>query len=195
MTEMEKLNNGLEYDFFDEEIAGRKEKANDLCEAFNRIPANDFTAQMKMIDQIFGSHDGDVYLQPPFHFDVGTNIHVGKEFLTNYNVTILDVAPVYIGDNCMIGPNVVITTVNHPLSARKRAAKKGIAKSIHIDNGVWIGANAVILPGVTIHEGAVVAAGAVVTKDVPAHTVVGGVPAKVIKAIEEDEEDHYDTRR
>ncbi len=123
-------------------------------------------------------------MQPPFNCDVGKNIHVGEDFLTNYNVTILDVDKVTIGDYCMIGPNSIISTVNHPLSAKGRREKLSITKPVIIGNDVWIGANCVILPGVTIGNNVIVGAGAVVSKDVPDNCVVGGVPAKVIRKLE-----------
>lgn len=95
---------------------------------------------------------------------------------------------VYIGNNVMIGPNVLITTVGHPLSPLGRRKHMGIAKPIHIGNDVWIGGNATILPGVTIGNNVVIAAGAVVNRDVPDNCLVGGVPAKKIKDIENDVE-------
>lgn len=116
MKEIEKLEAGLEYCFFDEEIAKRKERALLKCRNFNAIAPSDFEAQEKAIKDLFGSTKKHVYIQPNFNCDCGKNIHVGEDFLTNYNVTILDIAPVYIGDYCMIGPNTMISTVNHPLS-------------------------------------------------------------------------------
>jgi len=106
--------------------------------------------------------------------------------LANFNVTILDIGPVRIGDHVMIGPGTLITTVNHPLSPRGRRQHLGIMKPITIENDVWVGGNVTILPGVTIGNNVVVAAGAVVTKDVPDNCVVGGVPSKVIQTIEND---------
>lgn len=185
MTELEKLNRGFPYCFFDEEVGARKERANDLNEALNRIPANHYEEQLALIKQIFGSTRENVYIQPPFYFDVGDNIHVGAEFLTNFNVTILDVAPVHIGDYCMIGPNTLITTVNHPLDYQGRRDKFGVAKGVTIGDDVWIGGNVTILPGVNIGSRVVIAAGAVVTQDVPDDTLVGGVPARVIKSLKE----------
>ena len=118
--------------------------------------------------------------------DSGKNIYVGDQFLANYNVTILDIMPVRIGDYVMIGPNTLITTVGHPLSPMGRRKHLGIAKPVHIGNDVWIGGNVTILPGITIGNNVVIAAGAVVTKDVPDNCLVGGVPAKKIKDIEND---------
>lgn len=186
MREIEKLDAGLEYCFFDTEVAKRKDEALIKCRKFNSIEPTDFVAQEKAIKDLFGSTKEHVYIQPNFNCDNGKNIHVGEDFLANYNVTILDIAPVYIGDYCMIGPNTMITTVNHPLSPKGRRNHIGKGTPVRIGNDVWIGGNCTILPGVTIGNNVVVAAGAVVTKDVPDNCVVGGVPAKIIKTIEND---------
>mgnify|MGYP000913091090 CR=1 FL=1 len=184
MTELEKLDAGLEYYFLDPEVAARKERALRLCKKLNVIDPADNAAQMEVIRELFGSTGKKVYLQPDFHCDNGRNLHVGEDFLTNYNVTILDIAPVHIGDYCMIGPNTLITTVGHPLSPAGRRQKAAFSKPVKIGNDVWIGGNCSILPGVTIGNNVVIAAGAVVTRDVPDNCVVGGVPAKIIKELE-----------
>lgn len=106
--------------------------------------------------------------------------------MANYNVSILDRAPVRIGDYVMIGPHTLITTVNHPISPMGRRKYLSVAKPVTIGNDVWIGGNVTILPGVTIGNNVIVAAGAVVTKDVPDNSLVGGVPAKLIRTIEND---------
>ena len=188
MTELEKLDAGLEYNFFDEEVNGRKQGAMEGCRILNSIDQNDEDAIAEQLIKMFGSVEGSPWTGPNFQCDSGFNIHVGKCFIANYNVTILDIAPVHIGDYCMIGPNTLITTVNHPLSPAKRRAHGAIAKPVTIGDDVWIGGNCTILPGVTIGNNVVVAAGAVVTKDVPDNVVVGGVPAKVIRTIEDDVE-------
>ena len=186
MTEIEKMELGLEYCFFDPAIVARKENAVVKCQAFNAIDPLDIESQTKAIKDLFGSCGQNVYLQQGFNCDNGKNIHVGKDFLTNFNVTILDIAPVHIGDYCMIGPNTLICTVGHPLSPAKRRQKMAIASPIRIGNDVWIGSNCTILPGVTIGNNVVVAAGSVVSKDIPDNSVVAGVPAKIIKNIEPD---------
>ena len=111
---------------------------------------------------------------------------MGDNFLANYNVTILDIAEFRAGNDVMIGPNTLITTVNHPLSPMKRRNAMAQAKPVIIGNDVWIGGNVTILPGVKIGNNVVIAAGAVVTKDVPSNSLVGGVPAKIIREIEND---------
>ena len=122
-------------------------------------------------------------LVPPFHTDCGKNIHIGENVFINSNCTMQDQGGVYIGDDVLIGHNVCLLTLNHDFEPEKRAELH--PSPIHIGNKVWIGSNATILPGVTIGDNAVVAAGAVVTRDVMADTVVGGVPAKLIKKIDE----------
>lgn len=186
MTELEKLDAGLEYDFFDKEVAARKENALRLCKILNSIDPSDVKKQNEIAKELFGKIKGTVYIQPNFNCDNGKNINVGEDFLTNYNVTILDIAKVCIGDYCMIGPNTLITTVGHPLTPKGRRNKKAKGSPINIGDDVWIGGNCTILPGVTIGNNVIIAAGAVVTKDVPDNSLVAGIPAKVIKTLEND---------
>lgn len=186
MTEVEKLDAGLEYDFWDKDVNARKLHAIEVCDKLEAISASDEAGREAVARELLGSVGANVSLLPGFRCDNGTNIHVGDNFLANYNVTILDIMPVTIGDNVMIGPNTMISTVNHPLSPAGRRKHLGIGKPVTLGNDVWIGGNVTILPGVHIGSNVVVAAGAVVTKDVPDNCLVGGVPAKKIKDIEND---------
>lgn len=124
-------------------------------------------------------------LFPPFNSDCGKNIHLGCGVFINAGCKFQDQGGIYLGDRVLVGQNVVLATLNHGMDPAHRGDLH--PAPIHIGNDVWIGANATVLPGVTIGDGAVVAAGAVVTRDVPAMTVVGGVPARVIKKIEVSE--------
>ncbi len=189
MTELEKLQAGLPYDYWDEEVNNRQLDAIGYCHELNAIPVTDREAREKIIRKMLGTSDEDTEFLPYFHCDCGKNIHVGKQFLANCNCTILDIAPVHIGDYVMIGPGVLISTVNHPMTPMGRRNHIGIAKPVTIGNDVWIGGNATILPGVTIGNNVVVAAGSVVTKDIPDNSLVGGVPAKVIRELENDIEE------
>jgi len=183
MTELEKLDRGDWYYFLDAEVAQRKARAAKLCQEFNAIPATAPERQTAKIKEILGATGERVSVQATFNCDNGRNIRVGEDFLSNYNLTILDIAPVTIGRHVMIGPNVDIYTVNHPLTAQGRRDYLGKGSPVTIGNDVWIGGKVTINPGVTIGDNVVVASGAVVTKDVPANTLVGGVPAKVIKQL------------
>lgn len=186
MTEVEKLDAGLPYDFMDPGVNARKMHAVKMTAALNAIPSDDHERRVTAIGQLFGRTGKNPEILPGFSCDNGSRIFVGDNFLANYNVTILDVAPVYIGNYCIIGPGTVITTVNHPMTPMARRKYMAIAKPIHIGNDVWIGGNVTIVPGVTIGNNVIVAAGAVVTKDIPDNSLVGGVPAKLIRKLEND---------
>lgn len=131
----------------------------------------------KEVDESFG-------LFPPFYTDCGKNITIGKGVFINMGCKFQDQGGIFIGNGVLIGHNVVLATLNHAMSPNQRSTM--IPKPIHIGENVWLGSNSTILPGVTIGDGAIVAAGAVVTKDVPENTIVGGVPAKVMRYIKED---------
>lgn len=158
MTELEKLDAGLEYCFDDPEVAARKQAALLACRELDAIDPRDAAARDAALRALLGS-TGEV----------------------------LDIAPVRIGDHCMIGPGTVISTVGHPLTAVGRRAHLGLGEPVTLGADVWIGAHCTILPGVTIGSDVVIAAGAVVTKDVLDHCVVGGVPAKILKQLDPSE--------
>ncbi len=149
-------------------------KMNSEFESFDKTRELFEELTMKPVPEGFG-----IFL--PFATDCGLNIHLGKDVFINAGCKFQDQGGIYIGDGALIGHNVVIATLNHNLDPAKRANM--FPAPVHIGNKVWIGSNSTILPGVTIGDGAVVAAGAVVTKDVSPRTVVGGVPAKLIKEI------------
>lgn len=125
----------------------------------------------------------DAVIRTPFFISYGINLYLSEQVFININVTLQDNAPIYIGRKTMLGPNVQLYTANHPLDPVKRCQGAEIAQSIHIGERVWIGGGAIILPGIRIGDDAVIAAGSVVTKDVPAATVVAGNPAKWLKSI------------
>ena len=153
------------------ELNGRYHEPEELRALFSQLIG-------QPVDETFG-------LFPPFYTDCGKNIHIGKRVFINMGCKFQDQGGIYIGDDTLIGHNVVLATLNHALSPRKRADM--IPAPIHIGSKVWIGAGAIVLPGVTIGDGAIVSAGAVVTKDVPENTIVGGVPAKPMRTISEEE--------
>lgn len=139
-----------------------------------------------LFSQLIGQPvDESFALFPPFHTDCGKNIHIGKNVFLNMGCKFQDQGGIYIGDGALIGHNVVLATLNHAMSPSRRGTM--VPAPIRIGKNVWIGSNATILPGVTIGDGAIVAAGAVVTRDVPENAIVGGVPAKVIRHLREEE--------
>lgn len=145
---------------------------------------------LKLMGKLTGKAvDKSFRLFPPFYTDFGKNIIFGKDVFINSGCHFQDQGGIEIGDGVLIGHNVVLATINHDLLPQNN--RKNHYAPIKIGNHVWIGSNATVLSGVTIGEWAVVAAGAVVTKDVPPYTVVGGVPAKIIKKVEETEHESF----
>lgn len=186
MSELEKLKNGLEYCYDDPEIAAIKENAMKETDIFNSIPSENKEEQTEQLKKMLGEIGEKVEIMRPFQCDNGKNITIGNNFTGNYNMVILDCNKVTIGNNVMIGPNTLITSVGHPISPEGRRKHKGLTKPVVIGNDVWIGGNVTVLPGVNIGNNVVIGAGAVVTKDIPDNSLVLGVPGRVIRKIEND---------
>ncbi|MBO6164220.1 MAG: sugar O-acetyltransferase [Lachnospiraceae bacterium] len=172
----------------DEAVLEEQKKCRAILQKLNFMDRADFDGIGAVVKELFGSSDG-AFVNPPFYCDYGSNIHVGKNFFANYNCMIIDVAPVTIGDNCQMAPNVAIYTAGHPVhpATRNTAYEYGI--EVTIGDNVWIGGNTVILPGVHIGDNTVIGAGSVVTRDIPAWCVAAGNPCRVIREI--TEEDRY----
>lgn len=183
MTEQEKMAAGLWFNPADKALAAQRQHAKALCVQMNQQGPLPFKAHQQQAGQLFGKL-GSCYIEPNFFCDYGYNIELGKNFYANHHCIILDAAKVRIGDDVLLGPGVQIYTVTHPLDAAQRKTGLEKGQAVTIGNSVWIGGGAIILPGVSIGDVAVVAAGAVVTKDVPASVVVAGNPAKVIKTLD-----------
>jgi maltose O-acetyltransferase len=157
-------------------------KASEMVKLLNSLTLADFVRKQEMVKQLFGEAGCSPFVGDNFHCDFGKNIHVGDHFHADYNCTMLDVAEIRIGHNCLIGPDVGIYTAGHRLEPEGRTLD-GYGLPVTIGNDVWIGGHSTILPGVTIGDGAVVAAGSVVADDVEPRTLVAGNPAKFKKQI------------
>ena len=153
-----------------------------LTKQLNGLTLTDQPKKQEIINELFGSVGTNPFVGDNFHCDFGKNIHVGDNFHADYNCTMLDLAEIRIGNNCLIGPDVGIYTAGHRLEPEGRM-EDVYGLSITIGNDVWIGGHSTILPGVTIGDGAVIAAGSVLTTDVPPRSLVAGNPAKVKKEI------------
>jgi acetyltransferase-like isoleucine patch superfamily enzyme len=158
-------------------------RAMAITAALNRLTFDDADEVRALFSDLIGRKvDESFSLIPPFYTANGLDIRVGRNVFINQNCTFYDLGGLDIADDVMVGPNVSILTTGHPLEPAQRRARV-VAKPIAIERNVWIAAGATILGGVTIGENAVVAAGSVVTKDVPPNTLVGGNPARVIRSI------------
>ncbi|KAH0575805.1 Maltose O-acetyltransferase [Spironucleus salmonicida] len=175
---------GRTYDSNESYLVKLRIKAHATCTEYNRGNSVITHEDGAIIHGLLGSHGVNCFMIQPFFCDYGINIHIGDNFFANYGFTVLDSAKVIIGRNVMIGPNVDIYTVGHPLDPVVRATGIEFAKQIEIGDDVWIGGRVVICPGIKIGRGAIIAAGSVVVKDVPEMVVVGGNPAAFLKKVE-----------
>jgi len=157
-------------------------KAIRITSQFNAMLADDEDEIRRVFSELINHKvDDTFFVIPPFYTDFGHNIRIGKNVFVNHACTFMDRGGITLEDGVAIGPKVNLITTNHPLEPSQR--RSTYSKPILIRKMAWIGANATIMPGVTIGENAIVAAGAVVTKDVPANTIVAGVPARAVKKI------------
>lgn len=147
----------------------------------------------EILREAMGTYGENLYVIPPIYANCGlTNVHVGKNVVINFNCTFVDDGEIFIGDDCMIGPGCNLATSVHPISPRLRRHKLQYNKPIHIGNNVWFGAGVTVLPGITVGDNAIVGAGSVVTKDVPANAIVAGNPARLIRMITEEDDYTYE---
>ena len=186
MTEWERMRRGLPYQASDPELKKMRLQVQQLLQKYNQLIPSDSINRNKLICKILGQVGENCAIYPPFFCDYGTNITVGRHFFANVGCTILDVAPVTIGNDVFLGPNVQIITASHPLEFDLRAKGFGLGSPISIGDYVWIGAGAIINPGVTIGAGTVIGSGSVVTHSIPEYVVAAGNPCQVIREIAEN---------
>ena len=192
MTEWEKGQQGYLYNAnHDEAIRQALMRCADLCWAFNQCRPSDTARQRELLEQIIGSIRGEAMVTPPFYCDYGFNITLGDHFYANHNCTILDGAKVTFGAYVFIGPNCVFSTAGHPLDSRQRDLGLEFARPITVGDHVWFGAGVIVLPGVTIGSGSVIAAGSVVSRDIPSGVIAAGIPCRVLQEITGADADKY----
>lgn len=189
MNQIERRDRQLPY-ISDEKVYEEQKKARRLTQELNTADRSDFDKLAEIVKELFGKSEGAM-VNPPFYCDYGSHIEVGKNFFANYNCTILDVAKVKIGDNCMLAPNVAIYTAGHPIHPDTRNTMYEYGIEVTIGSNVWIGGNTVVCPGVKIGDNCVIGAGSVVTKDIPDWSIAAGNPCKVIRKITDDDRKLY----
>ena len=186
-TEKEKAKNGELYDAnYDKELVAERQTCKDLCFEYNNTLPSLANKRTDILKTILGKTKKNFFIEQPFYCDYGYNISIGENFFANFNCTILDGATVEFGDNVFIGPGCGFYTACHPLDVETRNKGLETAKRIKVGNNVWIGAQVVILPGITIGDNSVIGAGSVVSKDIPSNVVAVGNPCKVIKNVNND---------
>ncbi len=196
MTEKEKMLAGKLYDSGDEELVQMRAEAHRLSLLYNRTHDAQEKERAALLDALLPNRGSDAYLQGPIQFDYGAFTTIGKNFYANFNFTVLDCGPVFIGDNVFFGPNCTIATPVHPMLPQERRLRfhedgssydLEYAASIVIENNCWIASGVTICAGVTIGEGSVIGAGSVVTRSIPPHSFAAGVPCRVIRPITEQD--------
>ncbi|QAV24651.1 sugar O-acetyltransferase [Proteus hauseri] len=186
MTEYEKMVSGHLYHANKEEkLQLIRTKAREIIYDFNLTRPSEDAKRINYLKQLLGKTGKNFYIEPPFHCDYGELIEIGENFYSNFNLTILDCAPVKIGSNVMFAPNVSLLTATHPIDPEIRSSELEYALPITIGNHVWLGAGCIVLPGVTIGDNCVIGAGSVVTKSIPANFVAAGNPCRVLRQIGE----------
>lgn len=191
----EKMKSGELYDCsveaLPEELAQKLLECKELIYDFNHSRPREEALRQQIIRQVFAQVGENCYIEPPFHANWGCHMHVGKNFYANFNLTVVDDTDIFIGDSVMIAPNVVIATGAHPICPELRERVYQYNLPVHIGNRVWIGAGAIVLPGVTIGDDTVIGAGSVVTKDIPSGVVAVGNPCRVLRPISQRDDEYY----
>lgn len=186
MTEYERMKAGLLYDPGDPEIMKEQVLFQDRLWSFNQLKPSDYEEKEKYMQEVFASCGGNCYIELPFRANWGGHhLHFGSGVYANSNLTAVDDGEIFVGDKVMFGPNVTIATANHPIEPGLRERGLQYNKDVHIEENVWIGANAVICPGVRIGRNSVIGAGSVVTKDIPENVVAVGSPCRVLRPVSE----------
>lgn len=177
------MNSGdiVEFNSLSRELIQQRYQVHDLCRQFSRSPSK---GNLQRLKALFARCGEAVFIEQGFYCDYGDKISLGNRVYVNINCTMLDGGQILIGDDCLIGPNVQILTINHALSPAQRLAKNNYALDVTIGDNVWIGAGVIILPGIVVGSGAVLAAGSVVTKDVTTNCLYGGNPASMIRVLD-----------
>ena len=166
----------------DPELAEQAAAALDLVAAYNATPVREGSTRRRLLEQLLGSVGEGSEIRSPLYVDYGSHLSIGARCFANFGLVALDVAPITIGDDVQIGPNVQLLTPTHPVAPEPRREKWEAAAPIRIGDNVWLGGGAIVLAGVTIGDNTVVGAGAVVTRDLPANVVAVGNPARVVRS-------------
>jgi maltose O-acetyltransferase len=183
-SEREKMLEGELYNPLDPELVAERQCARRLFKLLNDSDVDRVAKRLQLIKELIPRSGENVWIEPPFYCDYGSNIMLGDRVYFNFNCTILDIAPVTIGAGVKFGPGVHLYTATHPLNAAERNSGLEFGRPIEIGDDVWIGGGAIVCPGVKIGARSVIGAGSVVTKDIPADVVAVGNPCRVMRSIE-----------
>lgn len=192
MTIQEKMHSGALYLPMDEALFQEQLDWLDRLWDFNATRPSQLAERETLLRELFAEIGEGCYIEPPLHANWGgRHVHFGRNIYANFNLTLVDDTHIYVGDNTMFGPNVVVATAGHPLLPELREQGFQYNAPVHIGRNCWIGAGAILLPGVTVGDNAAIGAGSIVTKDVPASVLAVGNPCRVLREIGEHDRAYY----
>lgn len=179
--------------FCDEEgLANEQLKCLDKVFQYNNLKPSKQLEKKNLLKEMFADIGDNCYIETPFHANWGgKNVHFGNNVYANFNLTLVDDCDIYVGNNVLFGPNVVLTSGTHPIEPNLRSKQAQYNVPIHIEDNVWIGSNCVVMPGITIGKNSVIGAGSVVTKDIPSNVIAIGSPCRVIREINDRDRKYY----
>lgn len=196
MNIKERMHNGSLYYSNDADLVEEQLQCLEVLYDYNATRPSQQKERTELLKKMFAEVGEDCYIEPPLHSNWGCrHVHMGDGVYANFNLTLVDDTHIYIGNNVMMGPNVVIDSATHPIrpDIRKKQAQYNLP--VYIGNNVWIGAGSIILPGVHIGDNSVIGAGSVVSKDIPANVVAVGTPCRVLREINDHDMQYYDKNR
>ena len=191
MTAKEKMKSGEVYFCTDEALMKEQTACLEKLYDFNATRPSEGEKRAALLKELLAEVGENCYVEPPLHANWGCHTHFGKNVYANFNLTLVDDTDIFVGDSVMLGPNVTVATAGHPIDPALRLKVGQFNIPVHIGNNVWIGANSVILPGITIGDNSVIGAGSIVTKDIPENVVAVGNPCRVLRPISERDKEYY----
>lgn len=192
MTQKDRLHSGEIYDPNDADVVQEQTACQELLYDYNHTRPSEGERRQQLLKQMFAEIGEGCYIEPPLHANWGGHfVHFGSRIYCNYNLTLVDDTHIYVGDGTKFGPNVILATAGHPICPELRNRALQYNMPIRVGKNCWLGAGAVVLPGVTIGDNTVIGAGSVVTKDIPANVVAVGNPCRVLRTIGEQDREYY----
>ncbi|EJV2650710.1 sugar O-acetyltransferase [Vibrio vulnificus] len=191
MSVRERMHQQKIYFCDDESVALEQQACLEILYDFNQTRPSEMEKLTAILRDLLADVGENCYIEPPLRANWGKHTHLGNNVYANFNLTLVDDTHIYIGNSVMIAPNVTIATAGHPIDPELRRKVAQFNIPVHIKDNVWIGANSVVLPGVTIGENSVIGAGSVVTKDIPANVVAVGNPCRVLRPIGEHDRRYF----
>ena len=192
MTQKERMTSGLIYDACDKDILEEQGPYQEKLWEFNQLKPTEADKKQAYMKEVFAECGEGCYIELPFRSSWGGHhVHFGSKIYANFNLTLIDDGHIYVGDRVLFGPNVVVATANHPINAKLRRQEMQYNRDVYIGENVWIGAGAIILPGVHIGKNSIIGAGSVVTRDIPENVVAMGNPCRVSRAVGERDREFY----